>query len=267
MIAYGLVSLRTDPRAEHADLHAVPGSHGVRRRSTPNMTTTRRGRPPALNREAIAHAVIDVGFTNLTVAAVRDRLGVGQTTLYRYAADRDELVRIGLSHLLEHATWPSRDGTWRDVLHRHALALWRLWEAHPGSATEAARGVLPLTMMRLTDDLCAILLRQGFTPEGAILACDIVFDMVTDNRRGLEDHSYIGPNADAGAGHFHDHQRGYPNQAKSGSGHPATEEELLAIHAAIKQAVTADPLDWFTGKLRVALDGVEHSLAPKSAGP
>ena len=230
-------------------------------------TAARMGRPPILTREAIAQAVIDVGFTNLTVAAVRDHLGVGQTTLYRYAADRDELVRIGLTHLLQHAAWPSRDGAWRQVLTEHALTLWHLWETHPGSATEAARGILPLTMMRLTDDLCAILLRQGFTPANAILACDIVFDMVTDNRRGLEDHNYIGPNADAGAGHFHDHQHGYPNQAKSGSGHPATEEERLAIHAAIKQAVTADPLDWFTRKLRVALDGVERSRAPKSAGP
>lgn len=231
------------------------------------MNAIRMGRPPALNREAIAHAVIEVGFTNLTVAAVRDRLGVGQTTLYRYAADRDELVQIGLSHLLEHATWPSRDGAWRDVLSQHALVLWHLWEAHPGAATEAARGVLPLAMMRLTDDLCAILLRHGFTPEGAVLACDVVFDMVTDNRRGLEHHNNAEPSADAGAGHFHDQQRGYPNQAKSNAGHPATEEERQAIHAAIKQAVTAEPLDWFTGKLRVALDGIEHALAPGPASP
>ena len=54
----------------------------------------RRGRPPSLTREQIAKAVLDVGFANLTFAAVRDRLGVGETTLYRYAPDRDELVRM-----------------------------------------------------------------------------------------------------------------------------------------------------------------------------
>lgn len=228
-------------------------------------TAARMGRPPILTREAIAQAVIDVGFTNLTVAAVRDHLGVGQTTLYRYAADRDELVRIGLGHLLQHAAWPSRDGSWRDVLTQHALTLWHLWETHPGSATEAARGILPLTMMRLTDDLCAILLRQGFTPANAILACDIVFDMVTDNRRGIEHHSFAG--SSAGGGHFSDHESLYPNQATSTAGHPATENERQTIHIAIGKAVTADPLDWFTSKLRVALDGVEHALAPQLIDP
>ncbi len=228
-----------------------------RRTSGPVKTTTARmGRPPALTREAIAHAVIDVGFTGLTVAAVRDRLGVGQTTLYRYAADRDELVRIGLSHLLEHAAWPARDGTWRHVLSQHALVLWHLWENHPGSATEAARGILPLASMRLLDDLCAILLRQGFTPSNAILACDMVFDMVIDNRRAIEHLNSSGSNADAG--HFHDH---YPNQSESSAGYPATDDERRAIHAAIEQAFTAEPLAWFTRKLHVALDGIEHSLA------
>ena len=53
----------------------------------------RRGRPPSLTREQIAKTVLDVGFANLTFAAVRDRLGVGETTLYLYAPDRYELVR------------------------------------------------------------------------------------------------------------------------------------------------------------------------------
>ncbi len=38
----------------------------------------RRGRPPSLTREQIAKTVLDVGFANLTFAAVRDRLGVGK---------------------------------------------------------------------------------------------------------------------------------------------------------------------------------------------
>ena len=45
------------------------------------MTPARMGRPPALTRAQIARVVIEVGFENLTMAAVRDRLGVGHTTL------------------------------------------------------------------------------------------------------------------------------------------------------------------------------------------
>ncbi len=221
-------------------------------------TTSRMGRPPALTREMIAHAVIEIGFADLTVAAVRERLGVGQTTLYRYVADRDELVRIGIGYLLKHAPWPSRDGAWRDVLSRHAMALWHLWEAHPGSATEVARGVYPLAGVRIADDLCAVLLRQGFTPANAILACDIVFDMVTDNRHALEHYDFTGESVNAE--HVPDR---YPNQIESKLAHPATDGERQIIHAEIQKAFVAQPSDWFANKLRVVLDGVEHSLAPQ----
>jgi len=55
-----------------------------------DQTQSRRGRPPRITHDQIAQAVIDVGFPNLTFAAVREKLGVGESTLYRYAPDRDE---------------------------------------------------------------------------------------------------------------------------------------------------------------------------------
>ncbi|MFV0373309.1 TetR/AcrR family transcriptional regulator [Microbacterium sp.] len=213
-----------------------------------------------LTREAIARAVLTVGFSDLTFAAVRDQLGVGHTTLYRHVTDRDELVRIGLSHIFEHATWPSLDGHWREVLSDYALTFWHLLAANPGSATETARGLVPPLMMCLTDDLCAALLRQGFTPPNAILAADIVFDMVTDNRRGVEHvHS---ARSDTGGSNTRGVDVRSPNQVESPSARPATEQEHQAIHTAMSDAMTSDPLDWFARKLHVALDGVERSLAP-----
>ncbi|MDO5092237.1 MAG: TetR family transcriptional regulator [Propionibacteriaceae bacterium] len=224
------------------------------------MAGARMGRPLALTRDAIAQAVLDVGFAHLTVAAVRARLGVGQTTLYRYAADRDELVRIGLDHILGNAAWPSLDGHWRETLDRYALALWRLWEAHPRAAAEAARGVLPKTMLFLTGELCAVLLRQGFTPDNAILACDIVFDLVTDNRRDIEQHASTTAMAALHAPGVESRPGGL---GEAELGPRATETEQGIIHAALTRAFSAEPLDWFTRKLRVALDGVEQSLAPE----
>ena len=44
--------------------------------------------------------------------------------------------------------------------------------------------------------------------------------------------------------------------------HGATAAERERIHAAIRDAIVAAPLDWFTGKLRVVLDGIERTLAP-----
>ena len=47
-----------------------------------DQTQSRRGRPPRITHDQIAQAVIDVGFPNLTFAAVREKLGVGESTLY-----------------------------------------------------------------------------------------------------------------------------------------------------------------------------------------
>lgn len=220
----------------------------------------RIGRPPVLTRDAIARAVLDVGFPALTFAAVRERLSVGQTTLYRYAKDRDELVRIALDRAIAQTDWPPLDGTWRQIMERYALALWHVWASHPGSANEAARGIVPPSMMRLADDLCAVLLRRGFTPQAAVLACDVVFDMVTDNRRGVE-------HLDSGPGTVWENpHRGWDEEEPPPDAGHATAAERAAVHAAMREATSAAPIDWFTGKLRVVLDGVAHSLAPSGEG-
>ncbi|MFT3886678.1 MAG: TetR family transcriptional regulator [Arachnia sp.] len=217
------------------------------------------GRPPRVTREAIARAVLEVGFPRLTFAAVRERLGVGESTLFRHAKDRDELVRIGLDYAIAQVTWPPLEGPWREVIEAYAVAAWHAWAAHPGSATEATRGVVPRGMLRLMDDLCAVLMRQGFSTENAVLACDVVFDLVTDNRRGIE--HLDAATADPGPGRAQLHELWAHDHGDADEG-SATPAERAAIHAALAAAITADPLDWFLGKLRVVLEGVEQTLAP-----
>lgn len=218
----------------------------------------RRGRPPRLTPDRIGRAVLEVGFPGLTFAAVRERLGVGESTLFRHAPDRDALVRLGLEHALRRVTWPPLDGPWRDLLTRYAFTAWHAWAAHPGSATEAARGIVPLGVMQLMDDLGVALVRQGFTPQGAVLACDLVFDLVTDNRRGIEHFDALVPSAGPGRDQVEQMWTGGPG----GAGARAAGTEREAIHAALAAAVRADPLEWFTGKLGIVLDGIEHTLAP-----
>jgi AcrR family transcriptional regulator len=225
--------------------------------------TRRRGRPPALTTDAIAQTVLDIGFSNLTVTEVRNRLGVGQTTLYRYAADRDELVRIGLRFLLNNTAWPPLTGNWRHVLSQYALTLWHVWEAHPGSATEAARDYTPLLEMDLNDELCALLLRQGFAPADAVLALDIVFDMVTDNRRGVEQLS--GERSKLPHNHRDRRDAHHRSHAHFNGTATATDDERDTARRAFAQAFAAEPVDWFTKKLGVVIDGIAHALAPKPA--
>jgi AcrR family transcriptional regulator len=144
--------------------------------------------------------VLDVGFDDLTFAAVAERLGIAQATLYRHAPNRDALVRLGMDLALRRWSWPSLDGPWREVLERWALASWRAWEAHPGAVAEATRGVVPPSMVALSDELAVMLLRAGFggrQPARRGGPGPDHRDRGVDRRRDGRDHG--GPAGDRGA--------------------------------------------------------------------
>jgi AcrR family transcriptional regulator len=192
----------------------------------------RRGRPPRVDREMIAEAVLDVGFDDLTYAAVGSRLRVSLATLFRHVRGRDELSRVGLDLAVRRHVWPDLDGPWRSMLEIWALAAWQLWAQHPGAVVEVSRGVVPPTVAHLTDEVGSALQRAGFTAENAMRAVDLVFDLVTDSRRGVEMLA-----------------QGLP--------------ESSLMRGAMDDAIRADPLAWFTGKLDVVLAGIAAQLAPE----
>lgn len=221
---------------------------------------TPRGRPPAVTREAIAEAVLAIGFQHLTFAAVRESLGISEMTLFRHVKDRDGLVRIALDRVIDRVEWPPLDRPWPVVLEQYAFVAWHAFEAHPGSATEIARGVVPVGVLRMSDDLCATLTRQGFTTTNAVLACDAVFDLVTDQRRGVEHIDHLTDDNGPSRAHLRALWTGPIPAAPSP--HSATPAEQETIHAAMRDAITADPLVWFTRKLHIVLAGITHTLAP-----
>lgn len=223
----------------------------------------RRGRPPRISRDDIAAAVLAVGFAELTFAAVRERLGVGESTLYRHAPDRDELVRIGLDRALAEVSWPALEGPWRSMLESYGHAAWRTLAKYPGSATEVARGIIPASMVTLFDGVCAALVAAGFTPEHAVLAGDLVFDLATDNRRGVEHLDALVP----GTGPKRAQLSGHWPQLASEAAQPGDAERAFAGHAAVREnvraVIVAEPFEWFSTKLDVVLSGISAALAPK----
>ncbi len=146
----------------------------------------RRGRPPRVNVDMIAQAVLDVGFVRLTYACVGERLGVSLATLFRHVRGRDELSRLGLDLAIRRHEWPGLDQPWRPLLAAWAESAWLLWADHPGAAVEVSRGVIPPAAQQLTDEVSAALVRVGFTPTCAARAVDLVFDLATDSRRSAE---------------------------------------------------------------------------------
>lgn len=134
-----------------------------------------------LTRDLIAEAVLQVGFENLTITAVADRLSVAHASLYRHVGSRDDLVVIGVERLLAMAEWPPATDQWRVDLEAQAWLLWRLLEGHPGLSHEtAALERDPWPIHRRMELVTAHLGQLGFGAEEAELAVDLVYDLVFD---------------------------------------------------------------------------------------
>jgi len=210
------------------------------------------GRPAAIDESAIARAVLDVGFRELTFSAVAERLGVGLATLYRHAGNRDELVRLGLDLAVRGEEWPGLDGEWSALLERWAVASWRAWERHPGAVAEVARGVIPSSIIALADRVAAALVDRGFSPRAAVLAVDLVFDLAADSRRGAE--AFDMPLPEQAGGMRATVERQWREPLREGT--------AAQVRAEMVRAIRADPFEWFHGKLAVVLAGIAHDLAP-----
>ena len=216
----------------------------------------RRGRPPRLTRGMVAQAVLETGFPRLTFAAVRERLGVGESTLFRYAPDRDELVRLGLGLVIGCIAWPELEGTWREVLARYAHCAWWGYESHPGSATEVSRGIIPSEGIRILDDVCVHLMDCGFTAQEAVLSCDLVFDLVVDSRRGVE--HLDGLLGDDGS------RRAEIKEVWGSEAETGWDACHRAVAEARRAAVGVAPFEWFRRKLEVLLDGLSVTIGHNS---
>lgn len=204
-----------------------------------------------MSADDIAAAVLEVGFVDLTFAAIAERLGVGQATLYRHAASRDELVRLGLDLALRQYPWPDLDGEWRPLLERWAIASWRAWEKHPGAVLEVARGVVPPSVVGLSDAVGAALVARGVTARAAVLAVDLVFDLTADSRRGVE--TLDAPQVESGGAQ----RSAIETQWQKDLPSEATDQ----VRAEMIRAIRMEPFAWFRGKLDVVLAGIEASLS------
>ncbi|MCQ1579874.1 TetR family transcriptional regulator, partial [Streptomyces parvus] len=65
------------------------------------------GRPPSLTRSAIAEAALAEGVAGFSMPGVAARLGAGHSTLYRYADNRDALVRSAIELVAERTARPA----------------------------------------------------------------------------------------------------------------------------------------------------------------
>ncbi|MFI6532108.1 TetR/AcrR family transcriptional regulator [Nonomuraea sp. NPDC050547] len=206
-----------------------------------------RGRPPRITRPAIADAALAVGFDNLTLATVGERLHVSHSALYRHVTDRQELVILAIDRAMQRAEWPRPTGDWRADLRAQAWAIWRLLDAHPGLIQEFLRLTrFPSQIMVRFGAAVRLLVSCGFTPERAFLAVDTVFDLTVDvfgRGQQMDRPAADGPVRVATADAWAD-----------GVG--------PEIEALMRAALNEPAATWFDRKLTLVLDGITASLAP-----
>ncbi|KAB2352280.1 TetR/AcrR family transcriptional regulator [Actinomadura rudentiformis] len=221
------------------------------------MTADRRvtGRPRKLTEDDIIDAVLEEGFAGITVPAVARRLGVSTMTLYRYTPTRTDLLSLAWDHVITTTHWPPITGPWRHILDTQAVALWQLLARHPGVVTELSRSLMPPEMMNRIDDLAVALVDRGFTAKDAVLSVDLVIDLTIDHRRGVE--SFDG---------FVDIPATREAMARLWAPNDADPPSRRAVRAAMTNAITLTPFDWFSQKLDLALEGIEARFGKAHEG-
>ncbi|MBB5079362.1 TetR/AcrR family transcriptional regulator [Nonomuraea endophytica] len=203
--------------------------------------TRKGGRPRVVDREAVARAVVEHGFVELSVSAIARRLGVNQATLYRHIGGQDDLVDTGVTLLIKQAAWPAGGAPWRELLEGAAWTVWGILRDNPGLMMAAGRRLLANDeLIAAFNRLCLDLIGQGLPPDKATLAVDFVLDLACNTvlSRDLMLAGAMGGDRE-------------PPPAWTGNFDP----RVLEV---ITRAAGPGHEEWFAGKLRIALDGIER---------
>ncbi|HEY2318497.1 MAG TPA: TetR/AcrR family transcriptional regulator [Solirubrobacteraceae bacterium] len=145
----------------------------------PRSTRDRPAKPP-LSEGSILDTALRVlreeGLDAVTMRRLATELDTGPASLYVYIRNRDELLnalldRIGGTVELEEPD-PAR---WREQLHRLVGGFLRAMEAHRGIARVAIANIpTGENSLRAAENMLALLLAGGITPQDAAWACDIL---------------------------------------------------------------------------------------------
>jgi AcrR family transcriptional regulator len=131
------------------------------------------GRPARIDRDAIARAVIEIGYDDATMKRVAEHLGVSVPGLYYYVRGRDDLLRLAAEYSLASAPMPVDEG-------QHWARWLREWARYTRSAMSEPElmdlyrdgGVDTDRMVDVIGSTLDVLCRDGFTPDQAMAAWD-----------------------------------------------------------------------------------------------
>ena len=133
------------------------------------------GRPRSLTLDQIAQAALDDGLAAFSMPSVARRVGVAHSALYRYVADREELLLAAIDRALATIEWPSPDQEWEVLLREIGEVVWGLCDTVPGFERATLNSPrTSATWLEAFKAYVAALHDHGFTYEDAAITIDFV---------------------------------------------------------------------------------------------
>lgn len=139
----------------------------------------RLGRPPRIDLAAIADAALAIGFEQVTMRAVAERLGVSVPGLYHHVSGREELLRLAAERALARVELPEDRG-------QHWATWLRAWARYIRGALRdqpelvehfVAGGLDDDRLLEVVGRALDVLRRDGFEPLEAMAAWEAVSSM------------------------------------------------------------------------------------------
>ena len=136
----------------------------------------RPGRPPRIDRAAIAQAAGEIPMEELTLRSVAERLGVSVPGLYHYVSGREDLIRLAAEQSAVRLTMPVDHGQhWAVWFYEWAAYTRRAFIRDPELLKHFIDGAIgPEVMAPNIDAAIGLCMRQGFTARHALEAYDLV---------------------------------------------------------------------------------------------
>jgi AcrR family transcriptional regulator len=136
----------------------------------------RPGRPPRIDRAAIAQAAGEIPLDELTLRSVAERLGVSVPGLYHYVSGREDLIRLAAEQSALRLTMPVDHGQhWAVWFYEWADYICRAFVDDPELLKHFIDGAVSAeTMAPVIDAAIGLCVRQGFTAGEAVAAYNLV---------------------------------------------------------------------------------------------
>lgn len=216
----------------------------------PGGTMKRKvGRPAMITLDQIADASI-LELDGITSTKVAERLGVGQSSLYRHIARSEDLARLAVDKTLDGHEWPDKTGSWRDYLENTAVAFLDFLNKYPGSCQALLElNPSPNGLVKIATSTAGYVVELGLSAREANIAVNLISVICLDTVDRLEKNEE--PMPDGG------------NKMIAAQQHMWEKQAIPELREDMQDLLHVKARTWMHERLDVVLDGLESRMAAR----